>query len=247
MSVILGIKFFDDDVAKAVDTMCTKGGLLVAPSGTCFARLQRDPEYRRAVTSADLALADSGFMVLLWRLLRRKRIRRISGLAYLKRLVKEPAVRQASATFWILPNAAAQEKAIAWATTQGFQVNTEDCSVAPFYGPAVKDEPLLAMLGARRPHHIIIAIGAGAQEKLGYYLREQIGYRPAIHCIGGALGFLTGDQIRIPDWIDRLYLGWFLRLLAQPRIFIPRLWRARALPGLIFRYGRELPPLRRRV
>jgi UDP-N-acetyl-D-mannosaminuronic acid transferase (WecB/TagA/CpsF family) len=245
MSLILGINFFDDDVREAVNTMCTKGGLLVAPSGTCFARLQRDPDYRRAVTSADLALADSGFMVTLWRLLRGQRIRRISGLAYLKRLVNEPAVRLSGATFWILPNAAAREKVLAWATTQGFQINPDECYLAPFYGPAVADETVVALIDAGRPRHIVIGIGAGAQEKLGYFLWEEAGYRPAIHCIGGALGILTGDQKPIPDWADRFYLGWLLRLFANPRVFIPRLWNARQLPWLIMRYGERLPPIKK--
>jgi hypothetical protein len=34
------------------------GGCLVAPSGTCFARLREDEPYRRAMLSADLAIAD---------------------------------------------------------------------------------------------------------------------------------------------------------------------------------------------
>src|ERR1700730_16155779 len=93
----------------------------------------------------------------------------------------------------------------------------------------------------RRPAHIIIAIGNGPQEKLGHYLRDHLSYRPAIHCIGAALGFLTGDQITIPNWADRLYLGWLFRLIAQPRVFIPRLTRALKLPWLIFRYGSALP------
>ena len=37
--------------------------------------------------SADLAIADSGLMVLTWRLLRREKIQRISGLKYLKQLL----------------------------------------------------------------------------------------------------------------------------------------------------------------
>ena len=60
--------------------------------------------------------------------------------------------------------------------------------------------------------------------------------------LGAALGFITGDQSAIPDWADRLYLGWFWRLVAQPRIFIPRLSRALELPWLIWKYGEKLPP-----
>lgn len=49
----------------------------------------------------------------------------------------------------------------------------------------------------------------------------------AIHCIGAALGFLTGDQVHIPNWADKVYLGWLLRSLAQPRVFIPAFSGAR--------------------
>jgi len=81
---ILDLDFFDGSVASAVDRALEHRGLIVAPSGTCFGRLQRDEIYRRAMTHADLVLPDSGFMVLHWRVLRGKRITRISGLAYLK-------------------------------------------------------------------------------------------------------------------------------------------------------------------
>ena len=116
--------------------------------------------------------------------------------------------------------------------------------MAPIYPPAVEDRRLLDLIEQKRPEHIIIAIGNGAQEKLGYYLRENLSYRPAIHCIGAALGFLTGDQVAIPKWADRFYLGWLFRLIAQPRIFIPRLTRALELPWLISRFGSDLPPLK---
>ncbi|HEY4283867.1 MAG TPA: WecB/TagA/CpsF family glycosyltransferase, partial [Chthoniobacterales bacterium] len=79
---------------------------------------------------------------------------------------------------------------------------------------------------------------------LGIHLRNNLPYRPAIHCIGAALGFLTGDQVSIPPWADRLYLGWVFRLFAQPRIFIPRLTRSAVLPWLIARNGTELPALK---
>jgi UDP-N-acetyl-D-mannosaminuronic acid transferase (WecB/TagA/CpsF family) len=75
-------------------------------------------------------------------------------------------------------------------------------------------------------------------------LRESLSYRPAIHCTGAALGFITGDQRGIPELADRFYLGWFWRLFAQPRTFLPRLSRGLKLPWLICKYGEELPPMR---
>src|ERR1700746_482768 len=99
---ILGIRFFSGDVDEAVASMCRHGGFLVAPSGTCFARLREDKAYRRAVLAADLAIADSGLMVLMWRLLKRESVQRISGLRYLKHLIRKLKGEGNTEVFWIL-------------------------------------------------------------------------------------------------------------------------------------------------
>ena len=131
-----------------------------------------------------------------------------------------------------------------WLRANQFPFADANFYIAPRYGSAsVEDRELLAKIETQRPEHIVLGIGSGPQEKLGQFLRDQLSYRPAIHCLGAALGFLTGDQIKIPGWADRLYLGWLLRLFAQPHIFIPRLTRALELPRLIIKYGEKLPPL----
>ncbi len=241
---ILGIQFFNGDVDEAIGLMTQRGGFLIAPSGTCFARLREDEVYRRAVLAADLAIADSGLMVLLWRLFRREKVQRISGLKYLKHLLGKLKGEGNREVFWVLPTEGAQQKLFDWSRREVFSITRENCHVAPRYGLEVENRNLLAKIEQHRPRHVIIAIGSGPQEKLGHYLCENLSYRPAIHCTGAALGFITGDQAAIPEWADRLYLGWLCRLLAQPRIFIPRLSRALELPWLIWKYGENLPVAR---
>jgi len=243
---ILGLRFFNGDVDEAVASMFQDGGFLVAPSGTCFARLREDERYRRAIVAADMAIADSGLMVVIWRLLRRENVQRISGLKYLKHLLGK-LNGEGTKVFWVLPNERACQKLIDWSRREAFSIKGENCYVAPRYASDVEDRNLLALIEQHRPENVMIAIGSGAQEKLGFYLRENLSYRPAIHCTGAALGFITGDQRAIPDWVDRLYLGWLWRLVAQPSIFIPRLSRALELPWLIWKYGEKLPPMRGRV
>jgi len=241
---ILGIRFFNGDVDEALASMFQHGGFLVAPSGTCFARLREDERYRRAVLGADLAIADSGLMVLLWRLLQRENLQRISGLKYLKHLLSKLKGEGTGQVFWVLPDERARRKLVDWLRREALPIKMENCYVAPRYGLEVEDRNLLALVEQNRPAHVVIANGSSAQEKLGYYLRENLSFRLAIHCIGAALGFITGDQVRIPDRADRFYLGWLWRLFAQPRIFIPRLSRALELPWLIWKYGEKLPPMR---
>ncbi len=208
-------------------------------------RLCEDEPYRRAMVAADLAIPDSGLMVLICRLLRREEIRRVSGLKYLKQLLAKLKGEATPEICWVLPGEKAREKLLDWSRRETFPVKIDNCYLALRYELEIEDRHLLAQLEQHRPAHVLIAIGSGPQEKLAHYIIERLGYRPAVHCIGAALGFITGDQIAIPDWADRFYLGWLLRFLAQPRLFAPRLLMALKLPALLVRYGRDLPPLAR--
>jgi exopolysaccharide biosynthesis WecB/TagA/CpsF family protein len=230
-----------------VDYISRIRGYAVVPAAPALANIQRDENYRRALVESDLAIADSGFMVLLWRILRRRKITRTSGLKYLKLLVADRVARSSGKTFLVLPSEIAREKALAWLTSQRFQIDADDCYIAPLYGNEVKDAKLIERLNERKPDHVIVAIGGGTQEKLGYYLREHLNYRPAIHCIGAALGFLTGDQPPIPMWADRFYLGWLVRVISNPRRFFPRYLNGVGCFFLIIRFGSQLPPSRPEV
>lgn len=239
---ILGINFFNGPVDEAVDVMSTNGGLLVVPAAPALVKLGSDEAYRRALVSADMAIADSGAMVLLWKILTGRRVERISGLKFLKRLAVRLASRPDERVLWIVPSEAAHERAIAWLRSVNL-TGTADFYVAPHYGREVGDDALVSKIDIHPPAHVVVAIGGGVQEKLGLFLKESLRARPAIHCIGAALAFLTGDQPPIPVWADRFYLGWLLRLLRQPRIFGPRYLSALKLPALLIRCRDRLPPL----
>ena len=240
---ILGIEFFTGSAAAAVARL-SEGGLLVVPAAPALKDLDRNREYREALLNADLAIPDSAFMVLVWNRLQRDSLRRLSGLEYLVELLKQESVRSPGNTFWIMAGQESARRNLAWLTEQGVTVPHEASYMAPLYGPALTDPELLRRLTRLRPQHIVVTIGGGNQERLGLYLKRNLNYLPAIHCIGAAIAFLSGDQVRIPMWADRLYLGWLFRSLSQPRRFLPRYWEARKLLALMRRYRSELPPLR---
>src|SRR6266436_9495289 len=96
---ILGIRFFHGTAAEAVEQMSRRGGVMVVPAAPAMVRLRYDEVYREAMVGADLAIPDSGLMVLLWKIIRRKDLTRISGLAYLKHLVGESAFRESRRFF----------------------------------------------------------------------------------------------------------------------------------------------------
>jgi UDP-N-acetyl-D-mannosaminuronic acid transferase (WecB/TagA/CpsF family) len=240
---ILGIDFFDGSAQAAIAKM-RDGGLLVVPAAPALKDLDRNSNYREALLNADLAIADSAFMVLIWNRLQSRSLRRLSGLEYLRALLLETDVREPGNTLWIMASTAGAKLNRDWLEGQGITIPDDNIYVAPIYDGIIDDAALLDRINRVKPQHIIVTIGGGTQERLGLYLKRNLLSRPAIHCIGAAIAFLSGDQVHIPVWADRLYLGWLFRSISEPRRYIPRYWKARKLLTLVLRHGAELPALK---
>jgi len=237
---ILGLRFFVGGAQRAIELLA-HGGLLVVPAAPALKNLDRDLPYREALLQADIAIADSSLMVMLWNFMQKDNIRRLSGLEYLAELLTLSDAREPGGSFWIMPSPASAATNLVWLRRQGIEVWPEDVYVAPIYKDVIEDEALLETIRDRRPRHIIVTLGGGTQERLGSYLKQNLQPLPSIHCIGAAIAFLSGDQVRIPMWADRLYLGWLFRCLSEPARFVPRYWSARKLVGLMLRYRERLP------
>jgi UDP-N-acetyl-D-mannosaminuronic acid transferase (WecB/TagA/CpsF family) len=240
---ILGVRFFVGNAAEAVK-IGARGGLVVVPAAPALVELAHDREYREALLGADLVITDSGFMVLLWNMMTRDRIQRASGLEYLKILLARPEFCAPGAALWVMPSEQSRQRNLDWLKSQGYPISAEDTYVAPKYGSgAIVDAALLNLLRVRQSRHVIIGLGGGVQEKLGLYLRKHGAPGISIHCIGAAIGFLSGDQVRIPDWADKWKLGWLFRCAANPRRFVPRYVKALRLPVALWRYHDRMPEL----
>jgi UDP-N-acetyl-D-mannosaminuronic acid transferase (WecB/TagA/CpsF family) len=240
---ILGIDFFDGTAQTAIAKM-RNGGLLVVPAAPALKDMDRNADYREALLNADLAITDSAFMVLIWNRLQHGSICRLSGLEYLRELLLESDVCQPGNTLWIMASPISAKRNLDWLAAQGIIVPENNVYMAPMYGPVIQDSSLLERINLLHPQHVIVTIGGGNQERLGLYLKRNLSYLPAIHCIGAAIAFLSGDQVNIPVWADKFYLGWLLRSLSEPKRYIPRYWEARKLFTLMLRNRGNLPALR---
>jgi N-acetylglucosaminyldiphosphoundecaprenol N-acetyl-beta-D-mannosaminyltransferase len=216
------------------------GGLLVVPAAPALKNLANDPAYREALQGADLVITDSAFMVMIWNRLTRDSIRRVSGLKYLSSLLKQPDFYRPGGSFWIMASEESVRRNCSWLRRQGIELAPADRYVAPHYGEIIDDPELLRRIDEQRPRHIVVCIGGGTQERLGLYLRSELNCKPSIHCLGAAIAFLSGDQVLIPKWADRMYLGWLFRCLSNPFRYMPRYWDARKLYSLMMRYGSSL-------
>jgi UDP-N-acetyl-D-mannosaminuronic acid transferase (WecB/TagA/CpsF family) len=241
---VLGIRFYCGQLGPLLDR-AESAGLVVAPSAPVLADVSDDAHWN-ALQAADVAITDSGFLILLWGLMRGRLLPRITGLRFLRELIRRPELRRKGSSFWIMPSEEEGIANIGWLERQGIDVGIEDWMVAPAYprGP-LSDGELLATLERRRPTFIFINLGGGVQERLGHFLKQRLSWRPTIVCTGAAIAFFSGQQASIPSWADRVALGWLFRVVGNPRRFIPRYWRALSLAGIVWRNGPNPPEIGR--
>jgi UDP-N-acetyl-D-mannosaminuronic acid transferase (WecB/TagA/CpsF family) len=212
------------------------------PAAPALKDIACNESYREALTHADVAIPDSSFMVLLWNWFERDSLKRLSGLKYLRQLLLRADVRTPGNTFWVMAGSASSRKNVQWLVSKGIVVPAACVYEAPMYGAEIEDRELIERLQQLQPKHIVITVGGGTQERLGLYLKRNLNYTPAIHCIGAAIAFLSGDQVKIPNWADRLFLGWLFRCVSAPARYVPRYWSAVKLIALLWRYREKLPP-----
>lgn len=229
---VFGIRFLRRGYPAARDRL-SDGGFMVVPSAPSLVPAETDEYYYRALKASDFAIPDSGFMVLMLRLFYRVRLVRLSGLEFLANYLRDLAGNADPGLYMVEPSTEDHAANQEYLHRQGVKYDPAACYIAPLYTEtALRDDKLLQDIEARRPAVVLINLGGGVQERVGYFLKQHLSYQPAIICTGAAIAFLSGRQVQIPAWADFLYLGWLFRSFSNPRRFIPRYF-----------YGLRLVPL----
>jgi len=239
---LLGVRITSISPEEAAKKCCS-GGLILAPSGPGLCNVAYDANYCRALQESDINLADSILAIMIMLFLGIGRLRRTSGLGFLRALLKRNEIKQLESSYWVMPSTDSMTKNLAYLNSMGIPVHENNCYVAPMY-PAygeVRDFRLLAELKQHKPRFIMICTGSGSQEKLGAWLNRRLDYHPTICCIGAAIAFESGDQIHIPRWADALGLGWLFRCFSNPKVFVPRYFKSLELIYLSICHRRGAP------
>ena len=237
----LGIQFWRGTCPELVTELDRNGGFVVVPAASALCQAAEDDSLWKAILLADYAIMDSGYLSLLLTLRGGNRPPRISGHQLIENLIcPEPVVHiRDRKILWVAPDTDEEQRIASYIGERGFRMELQRYYKAPFYDNerAFRDGALMALAGEFDPDWIVLCIGGGRQEKLGAFLRQEIGRRSAIVGTGAAIGFFTGGQAPISRRIDRLYLGWLVRILHDPRRFLPRYAAAVKLPFLLHRLG----------
>ena len=196
-----------------------KNGLFVFPAAPALANIFKDREYKNSLENSDYVFFDSGFLCLYLSIFKSIKVNKLSGLFFLRKLLFS-FKNNNKKIFLIDTNEKHSNTNISFLKKIG-QENIESY-VAPFYKNRIIDQTLIKKIDKFKPEYVIINIGGGVQEKLGFYLKKNLKQETKIICTGAAIAFLTGLQANIPKIIDQFYLGWFWRILFNPKLYLKR-------------------------
>jgi len=110
--------------------------------------------------------------------------------------------------------------------------NVKVFSYSPPYKPVFSDEDNKAMIdevNAVQPDVLFIGMTAPKQEKWAHshFDELQVGH---VCCIGAVFDFYAGKINRAPNWMIKIGMEWFYRLVKEPK----RMWRRYLIGNLKF-------------
>ena len=231
--IFKGIKFNNLN-AKNFNKYILKKGLFVFPAGPALASIDQSKNYYESIKKADLVFFDSGFFVLLLKLLKNISVHKFSGYKFLNLFFNYLKKNKHKSVLCIDPNLRFSK------SNRNFLKSLGIKKIYNYLAPEYKlknlsDKKLLKLIKKIKPDYILTNIGGGKQEILGFYLKKNLKFKTTILCTGAAISFFTKDQAPINNLVDELYLGWFLRLVFNPLIFSKRyFYSLKLIPMLIF-------------
>ena len=231
-----GIKFCNITCKNLLVKINEEKSFVVAPSGPGLSTIDREINYFISLKSADIAILDSGLFCIFLNLFTQKKVKKLSGYKFLKYYLDyikdtsthlyciDPDIRSSNMNKLFLKNVGIKSSHY----------------IAPIYNKNFVDYKLLESINYAMPNVILINIAGGKQEILGNFINSNINKKIPILCFGAAISFLTGDQARINDFWDSIYMGWLYRILNNPRVFLPRYFKAFKFLYIFFKYYRTI-------
>lgn len=221
---IFNISFINGFYNEAFSRL-REGCFMVVPSGPGLSSIDKDFKYWEALKGADFAIPDSGLMVILARIFLGLKIKKLSGPKFIRSFLKEKVLRNKGVLFSVDPNDKELKINNQYLIGLGIPISSSYHYSAPLYDKNnIIDRKLIQILENLpvKPKFLLLNLAGGVQERLGFYIKNNLSYKIGIICTGAAIAFETGQQARLPKWLDDLYLGWLVRIIQSPKQFSKR-------------------------
>jgi len=215
----------------------SEGGcrVVVTPNVDHLVMMSRSPMLRAAYDAASLVVADGWPIVAVSRLLRTPLPERVAGSDLVPALMARWPGPGRLMVFLLGAAPGVAERA-----AERVQENCPLVDVCGIHSPpigfendAAENARIVDKINARRPHLVVVGLGAPKQETWLQRHASQLNAKVAI-AGGGTIDFIAGQQPRAPVWVRRIGMEWFHRLVSDPRRLGGRyLYDAWVFPQLI--------------
>jgi N-acetylglucosaminyldiphosphoundecaprenol N-acetyl-beta-D-mannosaminyltransferase len=201
---------------------------VVTPNVQHIVLLAKDAYLRRIYSEASFILPDGVSLLLAARVLGQRIPERIAGVDMFQALCRQ-AAREGLRVFLLGGRPGSAEKAAAKLRAQyrGLIICGTYCPPLGFEKDESQQEAIEACIKLAHPNLLFVAFGAPKQEYWIYEHARRLGIPIAVG-VGGSFEMVGEVIARAPQWLRRIGLEWFYRLIREPR----RLWK-RYLIGMI--------------
>ena len=206
-------------------------------------KLRRDPLFRKSYQRARFITAD-GAPVARIAALTHRRVKRTTGADLVLPLVEAAAQNKLPIFLFGTTPGVLAKAGCGLAERSGFSLDTSGTlAPGPNFDPTGPEaDAAIAEIIASGARLCFVALGAPKQEVFAAYAVEK-GANVGFICVGAALDFLAGAQVRAPRFMRNNGLEWLWRLATNPRRLAGRYARcAVVLADIVL-----LAPLRERL
>lgn len=230
---LMKINFFEAEYNYIIKLLIKKRGYLVMPAASSLIEVKVNAIYRTALQKSTAALFDSGFFCLSLLISKFIFFNKFSGYKFIKFFLNDNNLKKKKILCLDPSTKSAKINYLYLKSKKFIFIKNYVC---PNYNiKSIKDVKLLNIINEFKPEIIISNIGGGVQEILAFYIKKNAHKKTIIICSGAALSFITGEKAKITDLADKYYLGWFKRLLFNPRVYYKRVFNSFPLFFLVLR------------
>lgn len=196
-----------------------------------FNTVHTDVDFRNAILSSDILLPDGISVVLAMRMLTGERLKKIAGVDLFH--YEMDRLNSIGGKCFFLGSSENTLQLILKKATKEYPGIKLAC-YSPPYKAEFTEEDNEAMIDAVNdfgPDVLFVGMTAPKQEKWAYkhFSKLKVGH---LCCIGAVFDFYAGTIRRAPDWMIKIGLEWFYRLIKEPR----RMWRRYLIGNVQFTY-----------
>jgi N-acetylglucosaminyldiphosphoundecaprenol N-acetyl-beta-D-mannosaminyltransferase len=198
-------------------------------------KMRSDPAFKAAYARAGLVTPD-GFPVVWAGRLQGMRFDRVAGSDLVAPICAEAARTGKSIyLFGSSPDVLFQASQVLYHRNPGLRIAGALAPPQGFSPTSDEATKCIEIIRGSDPDLCFVALGAPKQELFADYAKNVMPNTSFV-CIGAGLDFITGAQVRAPDWMQRAGLEWLWRVAKSPGRLLQRyLLCIAAMPGFLAR------------